>query len=101
MSSYRALIEGRNFLIALDGKPRRLGFYQTVFVAAADPGEAEAAAIRAVKDDVELKEMAQNEAHDPPMLYLESLEQLDDSESLQVAEGRTYYVEKHWWQFWR
>jgi hypothetical protein len=101
MSSYRALIEGRNFLIAIDGRTRRHGFYQTVLVKAADPGEAEATAIQAVKDDAELTGMAQNEAHDPPMLYLDSLEELDGSQPLPVVKGRTYYVEKHWWQFWR
>ena len=101
MSSYRALIEGRNFLIALDGKTRRHGFYQTVFVKAADPGEAEATASRAIKDDAELKQLTQNEPHDPPMLYLESLDEVDDSEPLPLVRGRSYYVEKHWWQFWK
>jgi hypothetical protein len=36
MAAYRAMIEGRNFLLAIDGKVRRYGFYQTVFLECAD-----------------------------------------------------------------
>lgn len=101
MPAYRALIEGRNFLLAFDGKTRRHGFYQTVFVRGSNPTDAEAAAIQAVKDDADLKRLGQNERGDPPMLHLDSLDEIDDSESLPSAKGRTYYVEKHWWQFWK
>jgi hypothetical protein len=101
MPAYRALIEGRNFLLALDGATRRHGFYQTVFVQSADPVEAEATALQTVKDDAELKRMAQNQAHDPPMLYVDALFELEGSEALPEAKGRTYYIEKSWWQFWK
>jgi hypothetical protein len=101
MTAYRALIEGRNFLLALDRKLRRHGFYQTVFVHGTDPTEAEAAAIRAVKDDAELKQMVQNEPHDPPMLYLEAVDEIDDSEPFPTSKGRTFYIERKWWQVWR
>jgi hypothetical protein len=101
MPAYRALIEGRNFLLALDGKTRRHGFYQTVFVQTADPAEAEATALRVVKDDAELKHMAQNHAHDPPMLYVDAICELECSDPLPEAKRRTYYIEKSWWQFWK
>jgi len=101
MPTYRALIEGRNFLLNVDGKTRRHGFYQTVFVSGSDPRDAESNAIRVVKDDAELKQMAQNAQHDPPMLYLDSLDEIVESKEMPVAKGRTYYVEKQWWQFWR
>jgi hypothetical protein len=101
MPAYRALIEGRNFLLTLNGKTRRHGFYQTVFVQASDPAEAEASALRAVKDDAELKDLAQNNADDPPMLYVDALYELEGSGPLPQAEGRTHYIEKSWWQFWK
>jgi hypothetical protein len=101
MPAYRAVIEGRNFLLAFNGKNRRHGFYQTVFVQSADPAEAEATALRAVKDDADLRNMAQNQANDPPMLYVDALYELEGSESLPEAKGRTYYIEKSWWQFWK
>jgi len=101
MASFQAMIEGRNFLLGMDGKVRRYGFYQTVFLECADSSEVEAAAIRVVKGDAELKQLAQNEQSDPPMLILDSFEELDDAEPLHAATGRTYYVEKQWWQFWK
>ena len=101
MPAYRALVVGRNFLLALDGKPRRHGFYQTVFVQSSDPAEAEAAALRAVKDDTELKRMAQNAAGGPPMLYVDALYELEGSDPLPETKGRTYYIDKSWWEFWK
>jgi hypothetical protein len=101
MPAYRALIEGRNFLLDVEGKKARYGFYQTVFVRGSDPSEAEVNAIGIVKDDSELKLAVQNEANDPPMLFLDSLEELADSDLPPNENGRTYYMEKHWWQFWR
>ncbi len=100
MLTYRALVEGRNFLLNVDGKTRRHGFYQTVYVQAADAKEAESNAIGAVKGDNGLKQMTLNEPGDPPMLHLDSLAEMEDSESTPAPNGRTYYVEKHWWQFW-
>jgi hypothetical protein len=101
MAAYRALIEGRNFLLGIDGKIRRYGFYQTVFLRCTDPSEVEAIAVRAVKDDIELKQITQNDQDDPPMLYLDGFEEIDDSDPLPTAKGRSYYVEKQWWQFWK
>jgi hypothetical protein len=101
MPSYRALIEGRNFLVSVEGRTRRHGFYQTVFVQAADPIVAEADAIQIVKDDAQLKQMTQNDQSDPPMLLLDSLYEIEASGTPPDVTGRTYYVEKHWWQFWR
>jgi hypothetical protein len=101
MPKYRAMIEGRNFLLNLEGRTRRFGFYQTVFVESAGPDEAEADAIAHVRADTELQQMARNERSDPPMLYLDALYELEGAEPLPSREGRTYYVEKKWWQFWR
>jgi hypothetical protein len=101
MPAYRALIEGRNFVLDVEGRKGRYGFYQTVFVRGADPSEAEINAVGIVKGDSELKLATQNESNDPPMLYLDSLEELEASDLPPNENGRTYYVEKRWWQFWR
>src|SRR5262245_33327193 len=101
MAAYRAMIEGRNFLLSMEGRPRRFGFYQTVFLECADASEVEAIAIGAVKNDAELTQLAQNDLADPPMLFLDSYEELDGPEPLPAEQGRTYYVEKSWWQFWK
>ena len=100
MAAYRALVEGRNFLLKVEGKTRRHGFYQTVFVDVSDPSEAESAAIQIVRNDPELKQLTENSQDDPPILFLDSLYELSTSEAVPPARGRTYYVEKKWWQFW-
>ena len=101
MATYRALIEGKNFLLSQDGKIARHGFFQTVFVAATDPATAESVALSRVKGDEALRAQTQNAADDPPVLYVESLEEVEDSEAPSDPRGRTYYQEKQWWQFWK
>jgi hypothetical protein len=95
------MIEGRNFLMNLEGRTRRFGFYQTVFVESANPDAAELDAIAHVRADAELQRGVQNESDDPPMLFLDALYELEDSGPPRSSEGRTYYIEKKWWQFWR
>jgi len=101
VAKYRAIVEGRNFLLSIDGKVRRCGFYQTVFLDCADQSKIEASAIQVVRGDAELKQLVQNVQADPPMLFLDSFEELDDTEPLPTARGRSYYDEKRWWQFWK
>ena len=102
MPKYRALIEGRNFLLSFDGKVRRHGFYQTVHVESPDPAQAETDAIHIVKGNAELKQLTQNDVQDPPMLYLASLDEFEDSAELPAnPKGRTYFAERQWWQFWK
>jgi hypothetical protein len=101
MAAYRALIEGRNFLLDQGGKIARHGFFQTVFVTATDPAAAESEALSKVRGDAELKAQTQNTADDPPVLYVESVVEIDDSELPADPRGRTYYQEKQWWQFWK
>jgi len=100
MATYRALIEGKNFLLSQDGKLARHGFYQTVFVSAPDPASAESEALNNVRSDEALTAQTQNAADDPPMLHVESLDELD-GEVPESPRGRTYYLEKQWWQFWK
>jgi hypothetical protein len=101
MAWYLASINGRNFLLDFDGKIARYGFYQAVLVQGADLAEAETNAIGFVKSDEELQQLVKNERTDPPMLFLDSYQELDQSELPPPPKGRTYYPEKSWWQFWR
>ena len=101
MATYRAMVEGRNFLLTVEGKQQRYGFYQTVFLECADASEVEGKAVGVVKGDTELRQLAQNDLFDPPMLFLDSFAEVDGTEPLPSARGRTYYVEKRWWQFWK
>ena len=102
MPTYRAIINGRNFPLEVDGKVRRFGFFQTVFVEAADPAQAELAAIGMVKANAELGKSVRNGQVDPPSLHLDNLSEVAPSDvPLLQPQGRTLYPEKQWWQFWR
>jgi hypothetical protein len=102
MKRYRLLMVGRNYLIQRDGKPRKHGFRQHVVLQADGPKQARQMAIARLRLDAELGSMTLNEASDPPEVDLDTLWEmdiLDDPED--VPPGRTFYIEKRWWQFWK
>ena len=101
MAAYRAMVEGKNVLLSQGGKVSRHGFFQTVFVMAPDVASAEAAALSIVKGDEALRAQTLNAANDPPILYVESLYDAEGDEVPDSPRGRTYYLEKKWWQFWK
>lgn len=51
MNKYRIFIEGKNFLIEFDDKPKNMGFFTTRYVEAIDHAEAENKAIELIKND--------------------------------------------------
>ena len=100
MKKYQAAINGRNFLIDINGRQMKHGFYQTVCVECEQIDEVEDLAIAIVRDQPDLQEMVENETSDPPMLYLEEAWEVDDFDLPKGKTGRGFYVEKKWWQFW-
>ncbi len=103
MKKYRLLINGRNFLIDTDGKPKKYGFYQNIFLEADSPLQAEKLALSKIWHDKELKEVSLNSKKDPPKITLDTFWELDVLEYLghNIETGRTFYPEKKWWQFWK
>jgi hypothetical protein len=79
MSKYRVLLNGENFLLNFDGQLQKLGFYVTRVVVAQNPDEAELAAVNLVREDSQLKDNVLNERDDPPMLYAEEVEEIEES----------------------
>lgn len=70
---YRVLVNGRNFLIESDGSLRKLGFFVTRYVSAADEQNAESDVIAALRSDVWLRDITKNDESDPPMLFTEEI----------------------------
>ena len=102
MKKYRCLLNGHNFLINIDGRNRKHGFYQTVFVEADNPKQAESLAVAKIRHNKELKEKTLNSQDDPPAIRLETIWEFDIADDVGHAEaGRTFYPEKKWWQFWK
>ena len=72
MAFYQVMLEGKNFLIDLDGVEEYYGFVTTRWVNAKDQGDAELAALDLIKKDAALIEITKNvDGSDPkPMIYL-------------------------------
>lgn len=78
MKKYRLLVNGRNFLFEVGGKPAKCGFYQMLFLEAASPVLAEQMAVEQVRDDKALLKVARNSKEDPPTIHIEEIEELVD-----------------------
>ena len=71
---FTVLINGRNFLVNVNGKEEKHGFFLQVCVEANEAKAAELEAVRILTSDSELKQLALNPKEDPPMLFAEEIE---------------------------
>jgi hypothetical protein len=95
-------MNGRNFLINTDGKPKKYGFYQNLIIEAESPQRAGLLAKAKIRHDKELKKVTLNTGKDSPVVDLHTFWELDIAEDVSDLEhGRTFYPEKKWWQFWK
>lgn len=76
MKKYKVMIEGHNFLVEIEGAPRKYGFFTTRVVEARDEEEAEQKAIEVLRNDTDLVARTQNEESDSPMMFVEEVEEL-------------------------
>ena len=90
---YRVLINGKNFLIELDGELKKCGFYTTRFVDAADKSLAESEAISIVRNDLFLIENVKNQSDDTPMLFIDGIEYLETYDGTRPGSGFAWYTE--------
>ena len=77
MKKFSVFIHGKNFLIRLDQKIERLGFYTTRYVEAEDSALAEFKAAELIQNDKDLNQNVFNTPENPPMLYAEEILELD------------------------
>ena len=90
---YRVLIRGENFLVNLDGRPHKLGFYTTRFVAAGNPATAERLAVELIRQ--ELRDMVLNPRDDNPMLYLDEIGEVASFDGFAVpGTGFAWFTEE-------
>ena len=94
MKKYRALLEGKNFLLSHEGKLQKHGFFTTRYVEAGNPEEAELNAVDLIKGDTTLIASVKNEHSDIPMIYLEELYEIESFDDKKVpGAGYTFYIE--------
>jgi hypothetical protein len=98
---YRVNIHGKNFLIEMDGVIDKWGFYTFRDVMAANPEDAEFAAIQMLREHQRLRGIIKNSVDDPPMMHLEELTEIEVPNP--IEPGLTWYPEKtaRWWQIWK
>ena len=116
MKKYEVQINGRNFLMAMEGKPsrgtvgivelspltdkgtptpRKFGFYTNVFVEAASPSEAEEKAVAMLRKDRKLTRAVLNGADDGPRLYAESITEITSFRGCHLPRtGLGFYLER-------
>ena len=90
--SIQVTLQGRNFLLDLEGQTRRYGFYTTRFVEAEDEAAAELAAVALVRDEPDLRDAVLNSRDDPPMLYMSGIQEI--APMPEQAKGHTFYPEE-------
>jgi hypothetical protein len=94
MKKYKVFVRGQNFLLNLDGKAAKVGFYTTRFVEAQNDHKAEENAISTLRNDPDLRDRVLNEKTDAPMLFAEEIEELDSFDGLTLpGTGFSFYTD--------
>lgn len=104
MPRYRVTINGRNFLIELEGRFARYGFHTSRFVEASDRAAAENAAVRMIRETQRLRDLVRNPPDDPPFMDVTSIDEIESLPPTEEREpGFLWYDEnpRRWWRFWR
>jgi hypothetical protein len=94
MPHYRVELNGKNFLLTMDGKASRFGFLTSRFVQAQDTTQAELDAVQLIRGDPGLSGVL-NERSDPPMIYCEGIEEVEPFDPASVVQlGLIFYPEE-------
>lgn len=104
MPNYQVLINGQNFLIDVDGRIERHGFFTVRFIEATDAAAAENQAVEMIREAEPLRELVRNTPDDPPIMDVTQIVELECLDGTEDQEpGFIWYKEtpKRWWQFWK
>ncbi|MBI5232910.1 MAG: hypothetical protein HY880_00995 [Deltaproteobacteria bacterium] len=95
MKNYRVKLNGKNFKMELEGKIEKLGFYAARWVQADNIQEAEIKAVNLVREDKSLGAAIRNEMSDSPMIYIDSLTEIDNFDGIDVpGTGYSFYLDE-------
>lgn len=94
MPTYALQMNGQNFLIEMDGKNLKHGFYQNFILQGKDEEEVELKAAELIRSSKELQNMTLNEEADPPMIFLDEIDELVENEPEDTSQGRVWYCEE-------
>ena len=91
MTQFRVLLRGANFLMDVDGKPTRIGFFTTRFVQANNRDGAELLAIDLIRSDKWLRGTVSNSPSDPPGIFAEEVEVVEGAHDAGVGSGFSFF----------
>lgn len=91
MTTYIVRLNGRNFLMDSDGRPRKKRFSATRLVEAANQKEAETLALDLIRNDTNLQNSITNEVSDPPTFCLESVSEISATAYDAQVRNFTFY----------
>jgi hypothetical protein len=90
MTYFRVFLRGENFLMEVNGKATRIGFFTTRFVQANDRDGAELLAVDLIRSDKWLRGAVQNTQTDPPRIFAEEIEPID-APNPEVGPGFSFF----------
>jgi hypothetical protein len=93
MPHYRDQLKGLNFWLKFEDKPKRVGFFTTRFVQAADEDQAERKAVQLLGDDPKLHGVL-NERNDPPEIIIEEVDEVEASQVAPVLQGYSFFSDE-------
>lgn len=95
IKKYIVMIEGRNLILASDGRPERFGFSTTRDVEARSPEQAEQLAIRSVREDETLNRALLNAPKDPPRIVVTQSVRVESFENHRRPDvGYIFYADR-------
>ncbi|MFA5353168.1 MAG: hypothetical protein WC291_02970 [Thermodesulfovibrionales bacterium] len=95
MKTYKLLMNGQRFLLAVEKGTERHGFYQTFFIEASTTEEAEMIAVNKIRSDHDLRSAIRNSKEDPPLIVIEDIEEISEKPRDTLPEtGRVWYSEE-------
>lgn len=104
MPKYKVEINGANFLIDMEGRPAKHGFFTIRFVEAPDAAVAENDAVQMIRDTQRLRDLVRNAPDDPPVLDMIGITEMESFDGIETPDlGFVWYEERprRWWQSWR
>ena len=94
MKNFRVFVRGQNFLINLDDRDQKVGFYTTRYVEAPNEEAAEYAVMDMLRGDPKLAKGVLNDKSDPPVMFAEEVEEIDSFAGVKIPGFAFYPDEK-------
>lgn len=94
MKVFRGLVLGEHIKMDVSGNQCWMGFYSTRFIKAANPHEASTSAIAAVRLDTKLDGLVLNDVDDPPLLFVDEIEEVSELAVPEVEPGFVFFKDE-------